>query len=75
MELPFHVAEAVVLMVGLCFLGVYSRSEDATYLLVAALCGLSAVVAFLLSWPWLLLVGGILTAALLLLTAGGRKGD
>lgn len=75
MELSAHIAEAAFALAAVGFVGLYSRTEDLTFLFAAALCAVSALLAFLLSWPWFLAIGGIAAALLLMLTVGGWRKD
>lgn len=72
-ERAVHIAEVVYIVAALGFLGTYLHSEDLTYLLAAGLCFVSAILSVLLSWPWVLAAGFVLTAVLMILTAPGRR--
>ena len=69
--LHIAIAEVVYVVAALGLLAVYKGSKDVGFLIMAVLCGVSAVVSFWLSAWWPLVTSGILTGLLLFIGSGG----
>ena len=71
MKTALHIAEIVYVAAAAGLFVVYLGSKDVGFLVVAILCGISAVLSFLLSAWWPLVTSGVLTGLLLFIGSGG----
>lgn len=71
MKTVLHILDVVYVVAALSLFVVYWGSKDVGFLVMAMLCGGSAVVSFWLSAWWPLVTSGILTGLLLFIGSGG----